>query len=141
MKKSALLLIVLFLLTSSVYAETFSELWKELPPLSKQLIILGYKEGLRDGLAVAKKSDATEPVEISAINTHEHIVADGTYKNIYTTPSKTIRLEMDKFYADDSNQSVPLDYAILYITQKQNGVSEKDAQRDLVVPKKDTPPK
>jgi hypothetical protein len=132
MKKIALLFITLSFLASSAYATTFSVLWKTLDPLSKRLIILGYKEGLKDGLAIAKKADATEPTEIAKIDTHQHKVTDGTYKNIYTMPSEVIQSEMDKFYANDFNQDVPLDYAILYITQKENGVSEIELRKDLV---------
>jgi hypothetical protein len=47
-------------------------------------------------------------------------------------PSEVIQSEMDKFYANDFNQDVPLDYAILYITQKENGVSEIELRKDLV---------
>ena len=135
-KVSALFFITLFLLTSSAYALTLSELWKDLDPISKQFIVIGYKEGLKDGLAIAKKPDATEPAEIMSIDTPQHKVADNTYKNIYTTHLKTIVSEMDKFYADDSNRGIPLDYAILYVTQIQNGISEEESQKDLVELKK-----
>lgn len=133
MKKIALLVFITFFLSiASVYAKTLGDIWNKLDPVTKQFIVIGYKEGLRDGLAIAKEPDAKEPAEITTIDTHQHIVADGTYKNVFTTHLNIIVLEMDKFYANSANAGVPLDYAILNIIQTQNGVPKKEAQRDLI---------
>jgi hypothetical protein len=135
-KVIALLFIALFLLASSAYAASMGQLWEGLDPLAKQFMIIGYKEGLRDGLAIAKKADSAEPAEIMEVDTHQHKVANGTYKNIYKTSLKTIISGIDTFYSNNSNQNIPVDYAILYVIQKQNGISEKESQKDLAEPRK-----
>jgi hypothetical protein len=125
--------IALSLLITSAYALTIGEMWVKLDPLSKQFIIIGYKQGLKDGVAIAKEPDPMEPKEIAAIDAHEHIVAVNTYRNVYSTHLKEMVRGMDDFYTESSNRYIPIDYAILYVTQKQNGVSEQEAQKDLAV--------
>jgi len=135
-KLIALIFIALFLLASSAYAATMSEFWNKLDTGAKRLIILGYKEGLRDGIAIAQQPDSEEPAEIMKVATHQHKVAEGTYKNIYTTELGKIVSGIDTFYSNNSNLDISLDYAILYATQRQNGISEEEAQKDLVQPRK-----
>ncbi|TAM39918.1 hypothetical protein EPN54_03025 [bacterium] len=135
-KLIALPFMALFLLTSFAYAANMGKLWEGLDPLSKQFMIIGYREGLRDGIAIAKKSDSAEPAGIMSVATHRHIVADSVYQNIFTTNFKTIMSGMDTFYSDNSNRDIPVDYAILYVIQKQSGIPEEELQKDLVEPKK-----
>ncbi|GEM_PF-4095254 len=136
MKKTILLLTVALLWSSCVYAANISDIWQKLDQVTKEFIIIGYKEGLRDGLAIAKQSDGMEPAAINEVETHQHVVDGKAYKNVYSIHLKSIVSELDKFYGNKSNGGIPLDYAILYAVQKQNGVSEQELQKDLSGSKK-----
>ena len=128
-----LLFVTLFLLPIRAYAAAIGETWHDLDQVSKQLIVFSYKEGLKDGIAVARSYYYPEIVQDTILETHQHLVDYKTYKNVLLSRKNTTEIvgELDKFYSQRSNDIIPLDYAILYATQKLDGVSEEEAQKDL----------